>query len=80
MAASPGLKIYNAKGEYIASVKHGEDAAALAAFNGPGTTIRLGHPRSTSVWIEGVTGNASESYDAVAETIAEARGELERAS
>lgn len=68
MSASPSLKIYSADGEYVASCKYCEDAAALVAMHGDGTTIRHGH--SNIVWTEGKeTQPASESYDFVARTI-----------
>jgi hypothetical protein len=69
MSSSPTLKVYNAHGDYIAACKHAEDAAALAAFNGNGTTIRHGH--KLVVWTEGKeTHPAAESFDFVATTIA----------
>jgi hypothetical protein len=50
MAGSPQYKVYRGK-EYVASVKHLEDAAALCAISPTGTTVRLGH--STVLWTEG---------------------------
>jgi hypothetical protein len=70
MNASPKLKIYSASGEYLASCKYGEDAAALVAVLGDGTTIRYGYSRQNIVWTEGKeTQPAGESYDFVAKTI-----------
>jgi hypothetical protein len=70
MASSPGLKIFNAEGQYIAACKAGEDAACLVAFNGAGSTIRHGHAKSSIVWTEGSeTQSAAESYDFVVTTI-----------
>jgi hypothetical protein len=66
MAGSPSWKVYSKSGEYLASFKYPSHAAALvAAFGEYGTTIRWGH--NMKAWTEGVDGNASESYDAVAE-------------
>lgn len=71
MAASPALKVYMGA-EYRASCKYPEDAAALVAFLGAGSTIRLGH--TLKAWREGHEDqSASESYDYVAETIARRR-------
>lgn len=68
MAGSPKLKLYNPQGEYVASFKHGEDAAALASIYGTGTTIRDGH--TFVVWREGHEEfGAGESYDRVASVI-----------
>lgn len=64
MAGSPQYKIYAGK-EYVASVKYLEDAAALAAFRGDGTTVRFGH--STLLWTEGQEEiPAGESFDRAA--------------
>ncbi len=68
MANTPPLKIYTKDGEYIASFKHGEDAAILVAVLGEGTQIRNGH--ASVVWEEGKEEQtAGESYDFVTETI-----------
>ena len=68
MAASPRWKVYDYNREYIAACKHAEDAAALAALRGPGTTIRAGH--SLVVWTEGAEDqSAGDSYDHVANVI-----------
>lgn len=65
MAAAPRFKVYDAGGVYIASCKYPQDAAAIVAARGShGTQIRDGHVRV--VWTDGVDGDASESYDAVA--------------
>jgi hypothetical protein len=70
MSASLSLKIYSADGEYVASCKYCEDAAALVAMRGDGTTIRYGYSRQNIVWTEGKeTQPAGESYDFVAKTI-----------
>ena len=70
MAATPRWKVYNADGEYIAATKHVEDAAALVALNGNGSTIRDGHSKKDIRWMEGTeTFPAGESYDRVAISI-----------
>jgi hypothetical protein len=64
MASSPQLKVYR-NGEYVASCKYAEDAAAIVGLSG---TIRIGHNKI--IWHEGNESQpASESYDFVAETI-----------
>lgn len=70
MAASPRFKVYNPDGKYVAACKHAEDAAVLAAFYGAGATIRPGH--GSPLWVEGSESqDACESYDFVAQTIAD---------
>lgn len=69
MAGSPRWKLYNEAGEYVASCKYGEDAAALVAHLGQGATILDGHRVSDIRWTEGETGDASESFDQVADAI-----------
>lgn len=71
MAASPPFKVFDGSGTYQAACKEVEAAAALAAFYGDGTTIRMGHSRTMTVWTEGVDGAAGESYDDVAELVAD---------
>jgi hypothetical protein len=76
MAAAPSWKVYSDSGEYLASCKYPEHAAALVAALGvDGTTIRWVHV--LTVWTEGVDGHAGESYDVVAEQclkLVQARG------
>lgn len=69
MAATHRFKVYTAEGEYVASVKSPELGAMLlsGACLGLGSTIRDGH--SHIVWIEGVDGEAGESYDQVAHDV-----------
>lgn len=68
MSASPQWKVFNAEGQYIASCKCVEDAACLVAFNGDGSTIRLGHSSAKIAWKEGAMRQpAAESYDYVVE-------------
>jgi len=67
MGATPNIKVYTPTGEYVAAFKYYEDAAALVALRGAGTTIRSGHAASWTLWTEGTDGNAADSYDAVAE-------------
>ena len=70
MAQSPAFKVYSSTGEYLASCKYPEDAAALIAALGDGTTIRYKH--GATVWTEGNEEfPASESYDFVAEKVLE---------
>jgi hypothetical protein len=72
MASTPRWKVYNSQGQYIAATKHVEDAAALAALNGNGSTIRDGHSKSDIRWIEGSESfSASESYDRVCIVVTE---------
>lgn len=66
MSASPGYKIFNPEGVYMAATKHAEDAALLATHFGDGSTVRYhGHAKRDIVWTEGldVDGIAADSYD-----------------
>ena len=66
MARAPAWKVYNGSGDYIASFKYPEHAAAfVASFGVDGITIRWGH--RAVVWTEGKDGHAIDSYDVVAE-------------
>ena len=67
MAASPLWKVFNPSGEYVASCKHAEDAAAIVGAYGGGE-IRAGHSKALTVWREGYeeAGTATDSYDTVA--------------
>jgi hypothetical protein len=67
MAGTPVFKVYDADGTYQASCKEPEACAALMSFYGIGATIRYGHGRT--LWTEGETGRAAESYDIVASTV-----------
>jgi len=70
MAGSPLLKVYSATGEYVAACRYAEDAAAIVALRGEGTTIRLGHTKRQTVWTEGQEAQAAgESYDFVGEVV-----------
>lgn len=63
MSASPPWKVYRA-GEYVGSLKYGEDAAALVSI--AGGEVRYGH--KLVVWREGEEEFlAGESYDKAAE-------------
>lgn len=77
MGASPGWKVYNAKGEYVAACRDLYMAAAIiAGVGGDWWTIRWRHGRI--MWREGAEGvSAGESYDQVAITVAK-RLDLER--
>lgn len=69
MAASPDLKLFDPRGQYVAALKHAEDAAAVLAVYGEGAKLRLGHS-GPYVWIEGKESQpAAESYDFVATTV-----------
>ena len=64
MAASPPWKVFNPSGEYVASCKHAEDAAAIVAAYGDGA--KISYRRDFTAWHEGKEeGAASESYDIV---------------
>ena len=76
MAASPAWKVYDADGNYQGAVKEPEAAGALVAFYGERASIRCGHARRDSVWIEGTSGQAAESYDAVAEKCREGKAHV----
>ena len=79
MAASPEYKLftnrsYAGRPEYVASCKYLEDAAALVAFLGEGSTIRWGH--SVVLWTEGREDfPAGESYDRVRDVCAKRMAE-----
>lgn len=65
MATTPRFKVHTPKGEYVASCKFLEDAAALIAVYGDGATIKDARTGIT-VWHEGrETMPAGESYDNV---------------
>ena len=68
MSASPEFKVYSPTGEYVASCKHPEDAAAIISSYGRGATIRYRHRRL--LWEEGKEIiPAGESYDRVNEIV-----------
>lgn len=70
MASAPQLKVYAPTGEYVASCKYAEDAAAIVAIYGEGSEIRIGHKKANCVWREGSEVQpASESFDQVAMTV-----------
>lgn len=70
MAATPRWKVYR-EGEYVASCKYVEDAAALIAMTGGGD-IRDGYNARKIVWREGhETFSAADSYDGVAQIVHE---------
>ena len=69
MAATPRLKVHNPNGEYIASCKHYEDAACLAALYGAGAVIKHADLSRMNevIWREGSERIAAgESYDEAA--------------
>lgn len=69
MAQSPRFKVYDAAGVYQAACKEPEAAAAVVSIYGPGATIRAGHSKRDTVWVEGDDGDAGDSYDVVAERV-----------
>ena len=74
MAASLPWKVY-LDGEYIAAFFSPYHAAILVGTLGKDTQVRYGH--KLVVWYEDVDGQASESYDTVAETCLLRLGESE---
>ena len=66
---TPQIKVFDANGQYQASCHDYAAAAVLASFYGDGATVRLGHSKKDTVWIEGQTGEAANDYDAVGEAI-----------
>lgn len=64
MGSSPPWKVYNPKGEYVASCKEPTDAAILVGMYGAGAKIRYQH--GLVVWHEGKEEfEANNSYDGV---------------
>ena len=77
MAATPQFKVFNAEGEYVASVKYFEDAACLMSFYGEGASVRAGHGKKETLWTEGRESfSAGESYDDAAEVMASRLADL----
>lgn len=71
MAASPKLKVFDKNGEYVGSLHHAEDAGAVVALYGDGASIRSGHSKKCTVWLEGSERQpAGESFDVVADVVA----------
>ncbi len=65
MAHSPNYKIYRQGGEYVASCKYAEDAAAIVSIWGEGAFVKFQH--RVRVWTEGKEDfSAGESYDRAA--------------
>ena len=70
MAASPCWKVFNPQGEYVASCKHAEDAAALVATLG--RDAKVSWKREVWVWHEGrEAAEAIDSYDTAADLMRE---------
>lgn len=75
MAKSPQWKVYDSAGNYQASCKEIEAAAALVSFyandysDSPNERATIRHGHSRIVWTEGVDGTAADSYDNVAEVV-----------
>lgn len=77
MAASPDWKLYDRDGNYNASAWDPVLLAACIGILGDGATIRYRH--LFTAWTEGKDGEASESYDKVAEKcFAEVRARTDR--
>ena len=75
MAATPRFKVYDSNGEYQAATKRPEEAAAVVALLGEGSTIRTEHSKKSIVWSEGKEEClAGDSYDVVAQTVYERCG------
>jgi hypothetical protein len=71
MGATPVWKVYDAEGNYQASCKEPEAAAAVVAIYGEGARIKYDH--AVVVWREGECGDgwAGNSYDEVAQVVRE---------
>ncbi len=80
MAQSPKFKVFDADGNYQASCKEIEAAAALMSLYSNGATIRIDHSPKWTVWTEGTDGWASESYDVVGMKTYENEVKLQRAA
>lgn len=75
MAATPPWKVFSPSNEYLGSLTHAEDAAALVAIQGNGATIRFAsHAKRDTLWTEGAEAfSAAESYDETARVLDERR-------
>ncbi len=76
MSASPKWKVFSPSGEYVASTKYVEDAAAIVASYGEGAQIRASHRKRDTVYTDGIDGDAAASYDVVAEAVQVRMGAL----
>ncbi len=66
MGSTPPFKIINPNGEYVASCKYAEDAAAFIGILGEGSRVLYRH--SLPLWFEGREAiPAAESYDQAAQ-------------
>ena len=64
------MKVYDARGNFLASCVEPEAAAAIIAMEANGATIRNGHAACNALWREGFEAqHAGESFDFVAQTI-----------
>jgi hypothetical protein len=59
----PPIKVHAPDGEFVAACRYAEDAAAIVAARGPGSTIRM---FARVLWTEGLDGHAADGYDNVA--------------
>lgn len=72
MAAAPKYKVYDRDGKYQASCHEVEAAAFLMSLYGDGATIRTGHEKRWTVWVEGDEKQpADQSWDYVVITVQE---------
>lgn len=60
------FRIHHRDGHLVAATEFAEDAAAVVATHGEGTTIRV---RKRIVYRDGVDGDAAQSYDQVADVV-----------
>lgn len=74
MATTPRLKVHTPDGEYVASCKYYEDAAAIAGSYGEGAYIRHADIPGAKgiVWREGRESiSAADSYDEARDIMSE---------
>lgn len=77
MAASPPIKVYR-EGEYVASCKYFEDAAALAGTT-TGTVVKW--QGAKVIWVEGKEAiDACDSWDQAADIMQKRVAELNKAA
>ncbi len=78
MSGTPKYKVFNSKGEYVASCKYAEDAGAICAAWGEGSSIRWGHQKACTLFVNGTDADAGESYDKVAQICRQRLDEIAR--
>lgn len=72
MGASPKWKVKNPEGDYVASFKDIYDAVRFVAQSGDGWSVGYGHGKPN--FVQGVDGDALESYDDTVSAIFEKLG------